>query len=163
MTQDGDGGTPQKPRRGGWRTAAVVVAAILIVIIVVMAFGLLAPKYQITGTNEILYITVHNPDGSTYTDYHNMTINSANGNRPLGQDLVFTVIYTATDNDILNITMFRSETPGFMFVSCTPVLPLTIPLHPNQVSVEMHYSAPSTYYSGTFTFTVFLDQYSQPV
>ena len=72
------------------------------------------------------------------------------------------MIYTATDNDILNITMFRSETYGFTFVSCSPVLPLTIPLHPNQVNVEMHFSAPSTFYSGNFTFTVFLEQYSQP-
>jgi hypothetical protein len=160
MTQDG--GEPQRPRSGAWRTIAVVVAAIVIVMVVVMAFILLAPTYQITATNEILAITVHNPDGSTKMEYHNLSINSANGNRPLGQDLVFTVSYTATDNDILNITMLRSETPGFAFVSCSPALPLTIPLHPNQVSIEMRFSAPSTFYSGNFTFMVFLDQYSPP-
>jgi hypothetical protein len=149
----------EDPPMSGSKKIIIAVVAIVIVIIVVAAFVLSTPKYQITSTNEAIVIAVHDPDGSVHNTYYNKTIKNSNGDRPLGSDLVFNVAFSNEYSNTLNITLIRSYTDGFSFKSCSPALPLTIPATPNQVTVTMTFSAPSTLYTGNFTFAVFMEQY----
>jgi hypothetical protein len=146
-------GTPGKKKK----MIIYAVIAAVIVVMLIAAIILTAPKVQINSTKENLSFTIHNPNGSITYGNDTMSIKNANGGHPLGQDLVFTVIYTQNPGYMVNITNIASNTPGFLFISCTPSLPVTLPS--SGVSVEMRFTAPSSAWSGQFEFTVYFEQY----
>jgi hypothetical protein len=136
------------------------VIAAVIVIMLIAAIVLSAPKVQVNSTKENLITTIHLRDGSVTYFNTSMSIKNANGGHPLGQDLVFTVVYSNTNSsNRVNITGFTSNTQGFLFMSSEPMPPITLPTSPSGVSVELRFTAPASAWNGQFEFTVFFEQY----
>jgi hypothetical protein len=161
MAVDEESSVPhQEPEMSGKKKIILGIVAIAVVIMVVAAIMLSAPKFTITQTNETIVITVHNLNGSVEYRFVNMTIKNANGDHPLQNNMVFTVEYSNDQaGNTLNITAITTSQPGFMFVSCSPALPLTLPMSPAKQGVQMTFSTPATFYSGPFSFVVYMDLY----